>query len=82
MRLADALTIFGGACLAIAGFLLSLLLAGVLLIADKPTEPRQYAFEVGSAVAFLLAGIVATGLGVWLVRRGIRRGRAGTSENA
>lgn len=76
MKLADAMIIFGGLCLAIAGFLTALLMAGVLLIADKPADPQRYLVEVGTAWAVLAGGLAVAALGGWLVRRGIRKARA------
>lgn len=75
MRLADALVVFGWWALALAGALFALLNVGVLLLADKPNEPRQYALEVGAAWGLVLLGLAAAGGGAWMATRKLRRAR-------
>ncbi|HWH08403.1 MAG TPA: hypothetical protein VNX21_04325 [Candidatus Thermoplasmatota archaeon] len=80
MRLADALVVAGWWALSLAGALFALLYVGVLLIADKPNEPRQYALEVGVAVGLLLLGVVAAVGGAWLALRKLRRTRGAAGK--
>ena len=75
MRLQDALVVFGLWCLALAGALFALLNVGVLLIADKSNEPRQYALEVGMAWGLVLLGLVAAVGGAWGALRMVRKKR-------
>lgn len=75
MKLADAMIVLGGACLGLAGFLFALIMVGVLLIVDKPTDPDQYFVEVGVAWGMLLGGVAVAVLGGWLVRRGLKTTR-------
>lgn len=75
MRLADALVVLGWWALSLAGALFALLNVGVLLIADKPNEPRQYALEVGAAWSLVLLGLAAAAGGAWLAMRKLRRAR-------
>lgn len=75
MRLADALVVVGWWALALAGALFALLNVGVLLIADKPNEPRQYALEVGVAWGLVLLGLAAAAGGAWMATRKLRRAR-------
>jgi predicted exporter len=74
-RVRPAISLALGTLLAVAGFLWALLHVGILLIADKPNEPRQYALEVGAAWGLLLLGVLAMAGGAWLARAGWR-GRA------
>lgn len=80
MRLVDALLVFGAWAFALAGALLALLMTGVLLIADKPNEPTQYAKEVGTAVAFLVLGLAVAVGGTWFGVRWLRRARGASTR--
>ena len=80
MRLADALVVVGWGALSLAGALFALLNVGVLLIADKPNEPRQYALEVGAAWGLVLLGLAAAVGGGWLALRKARRSRTAAGK--